>query len=125
MEIARLLQCAEVLHGHPCPPLVLGLRAGLLAMTQLGVSRAAERELFAMVELGSDHYAQGFADGVQVATGCSFGKERIARVPMGKLGMTLVDQRTGRAVRVVARSELLDGLESTEWFRRCAERCAP
>lgn len=116
-DLTRQLQCGELLHGHPCPPLALGLRAGHAALRVLGVPRAVERELFAMVEVGSDHYGQGFADGVQVGTGCTFGKDRIVRVPHGKLGLTLLDQRRRRAVRVAVRAAVGETVESSEWFR--------
>lgn len=119
MVTSALVSTGEVLHGHACPPLVLGLRAGQFAMSALGVPRAVGRDLFAMVEMGSDHYAQGFADGIQVATGCTFGKELILRVPHGKLGVRLADQHTGRAVRVVPRPEKLDALARSPWFQAC------
>ncbi|WP_242341147.1 MULTISPECIES: FmdE family protein [Anaeromyxobacter] len=121
----RELECGELLHGHPCPPLALGLRAGHAALGALETPRAVERELFAMVEVGGDHYGQGFADGVQVATGCTFGKDLIVRVPHGKLGLTLVDQRRRRAVRVAVRGEVDEALESSEWFRVCEARGQP
>ncbi len=60
MDLAEYVRCGTLAHGHVCPPLVLGVRAGFVAMSRLGVGRAVERELFAFVELGSDHYAQGF-----------------------------------------------------------------
>ncbi len=119
MELAGYIRCGTLAHGHACPPLVLGVRAGFVAMSRLGVGRAVERELFAFVELGSDHYAQGFADGVQFATGCTFGKDLIIRIPHGKAGVRLVDQARGRAIRVIPRPETLAKLERTDWFRAC------
>lgn len=122
MELAEFIRCGTLAHGHACPPLVLGVRAGFVAMASLGVGRAADRELFAFVELGSDHYAQGFADGVQFSTGCTFGKDLIARLPQGKASVRLVDQGGGRAVRVVPRPEAIATLERSEWFRSCSVR---
>ncbi len=90
-------------------------------MARLEVGRALDRELFALVELGSDHYAQGFADGIQLVTGCTFGKELIARVPHGKLGVRLVDQTRRRAVRVVVRREEIASFERSRWFRACTD----
>jgi formylmethanofuran dehydrogenase subunit E len=119
MDLADYVRCATVAHGHACPPLVLGVRAGSIAMSRLGVGRAVERELFAFVELGSDHYAQGFADGVQFVTGCTFGKDLIVRLPHGKAGVRLVDQARGRAIRVAPRPENLAWLERTAWLRAC------
>jgi formylmethanofuran dehydrogenase subunit E len=122
MDAAEFVRCGTLMHGHPCPPLVLGVRAGILAMRRLGVGRAVERELFAFVELGSDHYAQGFADGIQIVTGCTFGKELILRLPHGKAGVRLVDQVFGRGVRVSAREETISRIEDSDWFRACVDR---
>jgi formylmethanofuran dehydrogenase subunit E len=120
MDLAEYVRCGTLAHGHVCPPLVLGVRAGFVAMSRLGVGRAVERELFAFVELGSDHYAQGFADGIQFVTACTFGKDLIFRFPHGKIGVRLVDQARGRAVRVSPRPETIARLEGTGWFRACA-----
>jgi formylmethanofuran dehydrogenase subunit E len=120
MEPGEFIRCGTLAHGHACPPLVLGVRAGFVAMSRLGVGRAVDRELFAFVELGSDHYAQGFADGIQFATGCTFGKDLIIRLPQGKASVRLVDQVRGRAVRVVPRPETIAALERTEWFHACS-----
>ncbi len=120
MDLARFVQCGTLLHGHPCPPLVLGIRAGFVAMSRLGVGRALDRELFAFVELGGNHYAQGFADGIQLATGCTFGKDLIARIPYGKASVRLVDQARERAIRVVPNPGTLAKIENSEWFRVCS-----
>jgi formylmethanofuran dehydrogenase subunit E len=119
-DLTEYIRCGTLLHGHPCPPLVLGIRAGSIAMSRLGVGRAFDRELFAFVELGSDHYAQGFADGIQLRTGCTFGKDLIIRLPHGKASVRLVDQARGRAVRVVPRPEAIALLERSAWFRTCS-----
>jgi formylmethanofuran dehydrogenase subunit E len=122
MDVAELVRSGTLAHGHPCPPLVLGVRAGVVAMERLGVGRAVDRELFAFVELGSDHYAQGFADGIQFATACTFGKDLIVRLPHGKASVKLVDQVRAQAIRVAARPETLARLEGSAWFRACAAR---
>jgi len=120
MDLTEYIRCGTLAHGHACPPLVLGVRAGFVAMSRLGVGRAHERELFAFVELGSDHYAQGFADGIQFVTGCTFGKDLIFRFPHGRAGVRLVDQVGGRAIRVIPRPETIARLEGTGWFHACA-----
>lgn len=120
MDLTDHIRCATLFHGHACPPLVLGIRAGLVAMARLGVGRAVDRDLFAFVELGSDHYAQGFTDGIQFATGCTFGKDLIVRLPHGKASVRLVDQTRGRAVRVGPRPETIATIERSAWFRACS-----
>jgi formylmethanofuran dehydrogenase subunit E len=68
------------LHGHKCPAMPMGLLAGAAAMNKLGVERARESQLLALIELGEDHCATCFADGVQTITGCTFGKGNIRKL---------------------------------------------
>ena len=88
-------------HGHKCPAMPMGLRAGAAAMNALGVERAKDGELMALVELGDHHCATCFADGIQMVTGRTFGKGNIKKLHYGKWGLILVDQRSMRSVGVV------------------------
>lgn len=54
------------LQGHQCSTMPMGLRVGAAALNALGVERAADGQLLALVELGEDHCATCFADGVQI-----------------------------------------------------------
>jgi len=120
------LQAAQGFHGHRCPAMPQGLRAGHLAMDILGVSRArGGRELIAVVETGRHHFSGCFVDGVQFATGCTAGKGNLEQEPMGKFAVTLVDPATHRAVRVALKSERLLGCLSTEFFRLRAQGVPP
>jgi len=60
-------------HGHKCPAMPIGYRAGLAAMKQLGVERASNKELFMVCENGPAHATACFLDGVMAATGCTYG----------------------------------------------------
>jgi len=106
------------LHGHKCSPMPLGLRAGAAAMNRLGVERSRDKQLLALVELGDDHCGHCFADGVQMVTGCTFGKGNIKKLGYGKFGLTLVDQTTGRAVRVVPQAEAQVKTKRTPFFHQ-------
>ena len=66
-------------HGHKCPAMPLGLRAGLEAMSALNVSRAQNKELRVEAETGKGHAAGCFLDGVMIATGCTYGKSNIEK----------------------------------------------
>ncbi len=103
----ELLRFGQRFHGHKCPAMPMGLRAALAAMEKLGVSRAPDGQLVALIEIDEDHCATCFADGVQVATGCTLGKGNIRKLHFGKWGLTLVDRRNGKAVRVVPRTEVM------------------
>ena len=104
------------LHGHKCPAMPLGLRAGLAAMAALEVGHAPDGQLTALVEIDENHCSTCFADGVQVATGCTFGKGNIKKLGYGKFAMTLVDNKTGRSVRVVARPETMRRNQESEFI---------
>jgi formylmethanofuran dehydrogenase subunit E len=113
------------LHGHKCPAMPMGLRVGAAAMNALGVERAKDGQLLALVELGEDHCATCFADGVQMITGCTFGKGNIKKLHYGKWGVTLVEVATGRAVRVTPRAEAMLANKQTEFFKEYREKGVP
>ena len=88
-------------HGHRCPAMPIGYRAGLAAMEKLGVKRASNKELYLVCENGPAHATACFLDGVMAATGCTYGKGNAEKRNYGKNAITLVDLKTNRAVRVV------------------------
>lgn len=114
-----------VLHGHKCPAMPMGLRVGAAAMNALGADRAKDGQLLALVELGDDHCATCFADGVQMITGCTFGKGNIKKLHYGKWGVTLVEAATGRAVRVTPKAEAMLANKQTEFFKEYREKGVP
>jgi len=99
-----LLSLGIEFHGHKCPAMPMGLRTALAAMKALGVEHAPDGQLMALVEIDEDHCATCWADGVQVATGCTLGKGNIKKLGYGKWGLTLIEKKTGRAVRVVPKA---------------------
>ena len=90
-DLNELYQAGLILHGHKCPAMPMGLRAGLAALDALGVERAMDGQLTALVEIDRDHCATCYADGVQIATGCTFGKGNIQKLGYGKFALTLID----------------------------------
>lgn len=95
-----LLKTGIAFHGHKCPAMPLGMRAGLAALKKLGVERASNKELYCYCETGPLHASACFVDGIQMATGCTFGKGNIEKMNYGKNAFTLVDVKNRRAVRV-------------------------
>jgi formylmethanofuran dehydrogenase subunit E len=114
----ELYQAGLILHGHKCPAMPMGLRAGLAALEALGVKRAMDGQLTALVEIDRDHCATCYADGVQIATGCTFGKGNIQKLGYGKFALTLVDNKTGRSVRVVTRPETIRTSQESEFIQK-------
>ncbi len=105
------------LHGHKCPAMPMGLRAGAVAMNALGVERTGDSALLAIVELGENHCATCFADGIQTITGCTFGKGNIKKSHKGKWGVTLIDKKAKKAVRVVPKAEAMAQNKKTEFMK--------
>jgi len=106
------------LHGHKCPAMPLGLRAGLAAMEALGVQHAPDGQLSALVEIDRNHCSTCFADGVQVATGCTFGKGNIKSLGYGKFALTLIDNKTARSVRVVPTQKAMRRNQDSEFLHQ-------
>ena len=94
-------------HGHRCPAMPMGLRAGLAAMKSLGVERAPDKELQVLSETGDNHAAGCFLDGIMTATGCTYGKSNIKKLYYNKMAFTLIDVKSGRSVRVSIKKEVM------------------
>jgi len=75
-------------HGHRCPFMPLGYRMGLLALERLGVSREKDHTLHVICELGEGHPQTCLMDGIQAATGATFGKTLIEKTHWGKVAAT-------------------------------------
>lgn len=89
-----LRRCADF-HGHLCPGLVIGYCAAKLGMRELSAERAGDEELIAIVE--NDTCA---VDGIQVLTGCTFGKGNLFFRDYGKMVFTFATRANGRSVRL-------------------------
>ncbi len=113
----ELYQAGLLLHGHKCPAMPMGLRAGMAALEALGVERAADGQLTALVEIDSEHCGTCYADGVMMATGCTFGKGNIRKLSYGKFVLTLIDNKTGRSVRVATRNEVIKRNQESEFIQ--------
>jgi formylmethanofuran dehydrogenase subunit E len=87
-------------HGHRCPAMPMGLKAGIAAMKALGVERARDKELIVEAETGKGHAAGCFLDGVMVSTGCTYGKANIEKLYYNKMAFTLIDAKSGKAIRI-------------------------
>jgi formylmethanofuran dehydrogenase subunit E len=119
------LEFGQKFHGHKCPAMPMGLRVGAAAMNKLGVDRAKDGQIVAHIELGEDHCATCFADGVQVITGCTFGKGNIKRLHYGKWAVTLIDRATGRSVRVTPKAEAMLANKQSDFFKKYREKGIP
>ena len=92
-------------HGHKCPAMPLGLRAGAAALHVLHAERAQDKELQLICETGKGHAAGCFLDGLMVATGCTYGKSNIEKTYYNKMAFTLIDVARQKSVRISLKPE--------------------
>ena len=89
-------------HGHICPGIAIGFRAAQVLMDRLGVRKAPDEELVAVVETD----ACG-SDAIQVMTGCTFGKGNFIFKNYGKHAFSLTDRKQERTFRACLRANTL------------------
>lgn len=99
------LEMATTMHrGCMCPGQVLGTRMAMLGCRLLGVDAPdQEKRLFVFVEMD-----RCFADAVAAVSGCRLGKRTLKYFDYGKAACTFYDEKSNRAVRVVARDDSRD-----------------
>jgi formylmethanofuran dehydrogenase subunit E len=93
----------------------IGYRMGRLAMEELNVEKVKDHGMFALSEMGIGHPQTCMMDGIQSATGCTYGKLMMERLNYGKLAFILYRADRG-AVRVSVRPEFSDVLGKEEFF---------
>ena len=94
-------------HGHSCPGLAIGIRAGEWAMREFG--RSADEEIVAVVE--SDMCA---VDAIQYLVGCTFGKGNFIFLDYGKNAFSFFRRSDGKNARLMSRGGLLLDLREEE-----------
>ena len=102
MNIQPILEKSMQDHDHLCPRQILGVRIGLAGMKMLGFSEPPKKkELLIISETDGC-----FVDGVIAATGCTVGHRSLRVEDYGKVAVTFVDVKTGRALRVAPRLDI-------------------
>jgi len=102
-------------HGHRCPFMPIGYKMGELMLRILNVAKTPDHEYFIASELGVGHPQTCMMDGLQAATGCTYGKLMIERLNFGKLASTLWTPANG-SVRIAVKPEFSDRLGKYEFF---------
>jgi len=93
-DLEALLRKAAELHGHFCSYLAYGVKAGYIAVKELGIKNTGMEEAIAIVETNNC-----FSDGIQIVTGCTFGNNSLIYKDVGKTAVT-VAKRDGTAIRI-------------------------
>jgi len=94
--LQTLLNESASRHHHLCPRQVLGVRMGWAGAAALGLTTPrTDKRLLVILETDGC-----FADGLEVATGCTVGHRTLKMVDYGKVAATFVDVNTEQAIRV-------------------------
>jgi formylmethanofuran dehydrogenase subunit E len=101
-DLQTLLNLSASRHSHLCPRQVLGVRMGLFAGEILGlVLPQSKKRLLTILETDGC-----FADGVEVATGCTVGHRTLRVEDYGKIAAVFVDTKIRRAIRLAPRLDV-------------------
>ncbi len=100
--LAMLLDLSAARHSHLCPRQVLGVRIGLAGAVALNLT-VPRQDKRLLVILETDGC---FADGVEVASGCTVGHRTLRVEDYGKVAATFVDVANESAVRLFPRPEI-------------------
>jgi len=95
-ELQTILEISTARHSHLCPRQILGARIGLAGGAALGLD-LPRRDKRLLIILETDGC---FADGVEVATGCTVGHRTLRVEDYGKVAATFINVKTKYAVRV-------------------------
>jgi formylmethanofuran dehydrogenase subunit E len=98
-EYPKDLQQTIQFHGHICPGLAIGYRAAKAAQAHLGIERAEDEELVAVVE--SDGCG---IDAFQVLLSCTLGKGNLIYRDHGKQVYTVFARKGGPGIRVAMKA---------------------
>ncbi len=102
-------------HGHKCPFMPIGYRMGHLALKKLGVEREKDHGFFVFPELGEGHPQTCMMDGIQAATGATYGKLLMAKTFYGKLAATFYHPQKG-GVRFSLKPDAVDAMGKFEFI---------
>ena len=95
MDIHELYLKAGELHGHYCPGLAIGVRAGAEALRILEV----EKKGFNLYCIAENRAC--YQDGIQMVFGTTLGDGNLELRQRGKTAFNFYDRDTGKSVRLV------------------------
>ncbi|MDH7597701.1 MAG: formylmethanofuran dehydrogenase subunit E family protein [Methanothrix sp.] len=119
VSLDDMIKRGSEFHGHLGPFLVLGIRMGLAALSEL--SSHGHKDISAVVRSGSRPPVSCLADGIQISTGCTLGKGNISVLQDGVPEATFYSN--GRTVSFRVRGSIVeriselshDELEDFSW----------
>lgn len=101
-DLQAILETSAARHTHLCPRQVLGARIALAGGAALGLE-LPRHDKYLLIILETDGC---FADGIEVATGCTVGHRTLRIEDYGKIAATFVDVKTEQALRIAPRPDV-------------------
>lgn len=113
-SLTEKIEFARKLHGHVGPFLVIGLRMGEAAKKALNVSDAEAMLLGAEVSVPLYPPFSCLLDGIQVATTCTVGNQRLQITNAPAIEATFTTQRNAKTVKITLNESLSEKLKQKQ-----------
>lgn len=123
-ELAATIEFARKLHGHVGPFLVIGLRMGIAAKKALKVSEAECTLLKAHVVVPLHTPFSCLLDGIQVATTCTVGNQRLQIENADEIQATFTKQKQPKTVKITIAPCLSEQLKQKQAQNQLTEEYA-
>jgi formylmethanofuran dehydrogenase subunit E len=99
-ELGLMIDNAQKLHGHLGPFLVIGVRMGMTAKKALNLSDEQCEFLKASVKVPLFPPFSCLLDGIQVATSCTVGNQRLSIESSEEICVIFAEQNAGKTVKI-------------------------
>src|SRR3989338_7895008 len=106
----RLLKDAIDFHGHLGPYLVLGILMGELAIKKLRCKK--HFGIGAIVRGAIKKPVSCLIDGIQISSGCTYGKGNIEKRRGGKIAVSFRSLQNNKKIRVSLKRDLIKALDN-------------
>jgi len=116
-----MLKRAVDFHGHLGPYLVLGLLMGDLAIHKLKCKR--HFGIKAIVKGAEQKPKSCLIDGIQVSTGCTYGKGNIIKLSGSSINTEFINLDNNKRIKICLKKDLVKRLDSLNGHR-ASEVCA-
>jgi formylmethanofuran dehydrogenase subunit E len=117
-DVKEYLLAGLKVHGHFCGGMATGFFSALEGMEKLGKTQEKNMDLLAVVYAGKFHAAGCFVDGVQFATGATFGKGLMSKEAKGKFQYLLIDKANKKAVKVKMLNEVMENAFKSDFITK-------
>lgn len=109
-ELTSILEKAADFHGHLGPFLVIGVRAGLVGLNRVGITKGDTLVVTASVPIRIPFSC--ILDGLQISTNCTIGNQRLSVRNSDEIQVTFERKGNGRKVVVALNRSTFSKLKS-------------